>query len=167
MEHGSFLRHMTSAIVLFVFICLSNSCNSHGKGMQKVPSISLLPKGDLIIGGNFTGKVWLNRLVESDTVFNINAGNVTFEAGARTHWHYHPGGQILLVTEGKGRYQEEGLPVKTIRKGEVIRCEPSVRHWHGASPDSAITHIAIGTNQQKGAVVWLKPVTDQEYDAIR
>jgi hypothetical protein len=57
MEHGSFLRHMTSAIVLFVFICLSNSCNSHGKGMQKVPSNSLLPKGDLIIGGNFTGKV--------------------------------------------------------------------------------------------------------------
>ncbi len=131
--------------------------------MGKESSTFRLPKGDPIIGGNFTGKVWLNRLVESDTTYNINAGYVSFAPGARTHWHYHPGGQILWVMAGKGLYQEKGSPVQTIREGDMVKCSPGVPHWHGAAPDSGMTHLAIGTHQQKGAVVWLKPVTDQEY----
>ena len=132
--------------------------------MDKESSTFMLPKGDSIIGGNFTGKVWLNRLVESDTSYNINAGCVTFAPGARTHWHYHPGGQILWVISGEGRYQEEGSPVQTIREGDVVKCKPGVPHWHGAAPDSSMVHVAIGTHQHKGAVVWLKPVTDREYN---
>jgi 4-carboxymuconolactone decarboxylase len=122
-----------------------------------------LSKGEKITSANFTGTVWLNMLVSADTTFNINAGNVTFEPGARTNWHSHPGGQILLVTSGKGRYQEQGKPIREIRQGDVIKCEPNVPHWHGAAPDCEMSHIAIGTNQDKGAVKWLEPVTEKAY----
>ena len=72
-------------------------------------------------------------LVTNDTTFNTSIGNVTFEPGARTNWHYHPGGQILLVTSGIGRYQEKGKPVRELRKGDIVKCEPNIIHWHGAS----------------------------------
>lgn len=121
------------------------------------------PKGMRTDNTHFTGIVWLHMLVNTDATHNINAGNVTFEAGSRTNWHYHPGGQVLLVTNGKGLYQEEGKSVQEIKQGEVIKCAPNISHWHGAAPDSEMTHIAIGTNQDKGAVVWLAPVTDKEY----
>ena len=122
-----------------------------------------LPKGEKVVSPHFTGTVWLHLYVNSDTIYNINTGHVTFEPGARTNWHIHPGGQILLVTRGKGRYQEEGQPVREIKKGDVIHCTPDVKHWHGAAPDSELSHIAIGANQNKGAVKWLEPVTDKEY----
>jgi quercetin dioxygenase-like cupin family protein len=102
-------------------------------------------------------------LVNSDSIFHTSIGNVTFEPGAKTKWHYHPGGQILLVTSGKGGYQEQGKPVRELRKGEVITCAPNIPHWHGAAPDSELTHVAIGPNTDKGAVVWLNPVSDEEY----
>jgi len=124
---------------------------------------TIFPKGEKVISPHFTGTVWLQQLVHSDTIHHVNAGNVTFEPGARTNWHLHPGGQILLVTNGKGRYQEEGKPVVEIRKGDVIKCDPNVKHWHGAAPDSILSHIAIGTNQHYGAVKWMEPVTDTQY----
>jgi quercetin dioxygenase-like cupin family protein len=164
MQHRSFQRIISSSILFSVIISLSISCNSHENAMDKEYSNFKLRKGEPINGGNFTGKVWLNRLVESDTTYNINAGYVTFAPRARTHWHYHPGGQILWVIAGKGLYQEEGAPVQTIREGDVVKCTPGVPHWHGAAPDSGMTHMAIGTQQHKGAVVWLKPVTDREYN---
>jgi hypothetical protein len=126
-------------------------------------SSEILPKGEKIASPNFTGTVWLNMLVGADTTFNINAGNVTFEPGARTNWHSHPGGQVLLVTSGNGRYQEKGKSVIEIKQGDVIKCDPNIPHWHGAAPDSKMSHIAIGTNQDKGAVKWLEPVTEKEY----
>lgn len=122
-----------------------------------------LPKGEKVVSPHFTGTVWLHMFLNSDSTFNINTGNVTFEPGARTNWHIHPGGQMLLVVSGKGRYQEEGQPVREIQQGDVIKCTPNVRHWHGAAPHSEMSHIAIGTNQDKGAVKWLEPVTDKEY----
>ncbi len=119
--------------------------------------------GNQVANGNFTGTVWLQMLVPSDTTYNSNIGSVTFAPGARTNWHYHPGGQLLLVTKGKGLYQEKGKPVQQITKGDVIKCLPNVIHWHGATPNETMTHIAIGTNTQKGNVVWLQNVTDSEY----
>lgn len=120
-------------------------------------------KGEKVENDNFKGTVWVNYLAETDTVHNVNIGSVTFEPGARTNWHYHKGGQILLVTDGKGLYQEKGRPVEIIEKGAVMKCPPNVEHWHGATPTDAMTHIAIGTNTQIGGAVWLKPVTDEEY----
>ncbi len=125
---------------------------------------SIFPKGEPASPDYFTGKVWLNTLVPNDTTFNSVIGSVTFEAGARNNWHFHPGGQILMVTEGVGYYQERGKPIQLIRKGDVIKILPDVIHWHGASADHAMNHIAISTNTQKGIVTWLEKVTDEEYN---
>lgn len=129
----------------------------------EMTSPHVFPKGEKVVNSHFTGTVWLHMLVNTDTTLYLNAGHVTFAPGARTHWHRHPGGQILLVTSGKGRYQEQGKPVIEIRQGDVIQCNPNVKHWHGAAPDSELSHIAIGPNQDKGAVEWLEAVTEKEY----
>jgi 4-carboxymuconolactone decarboxylase len=113
------------------------------------------------------GAAWVQMLVANDTTFNTSVGHVTFEQGTRTAWHYHPGGQILLVTNGIGRYQEKGKSVRELRKGDVIKCEPSITHWHGASPDGELSHITIGTNPNRPPVIWLQPVTDAEYNNIQ
>ncbi len=123
----------------------------------------VFPQGNKITNDNFSGNVRLSMLVENDTTYNAQIGNVTFEPGARTRWHYHPGGQILLVIEGKGLYQEKGKPIQIIKKGDVIKCPPNTVHWHGATPTDAMVHIAISTNAGKGNVVWLEKVSDTEY----
>lgn len=123
----------------------------------------VFPKGEQINNQNFTGTAWLQQLVLSDSLNAAQVGNVTFEPGARTKWHFHPGGQILLVMDGVGYYQEKGSPKKILRKGDVVKCPPNVPHWHGASPDAAFIQIAI-TNALKGTTaVWLQAVTDEEY----
>jgi quercetin dioxygenase-like cupin family protein len=121
------------------------------------------PKGEKITNNNFTGTAWVYMMITPDDTYNTSIGNVTFEPGARTNWHKHPGGQILLVTDGKGFYQEKGKPAQPIQKGNVVRIPPDTEHWHGASSGNSLTHIAISPNQQKGSVEWLQPVTDAEY----
>lgn len=115
----------------------------------------------------FTGTVWVNMLVEQKEGFGHTAGTVTFEPGARTNWHRHPGGQVLLVISGKGYYQEKGVPVKIIYKGDVVKCPAGIEHWHGASPDTEMSHVAISSNMEKGAVVWGGKVTDEQYKSFR
>ena len=112
----------------------------------------------------FTGIVWVRLLLPNDPALNCQIANVVFEPGARNNWHTHPGGQILIVTDGIGYYQEKGKPIQLIRKGNVVNIPPDVEHWHGASHDSEFTHIAINPNTQKGIVVWLERVTDEEYN---
>ena len=112
----------------------------------------------------FTGKTYLNMLVMNDEVWNSSIGNVTFEKGARTNWHKHSGGQILLVVAGEGRYQERGKPIQILRVGDVVKIAPHVEHWHGASPHSDFAHIAISTNLPTNSVTWLEPVSDTEYN---
>lgn len=120
---------------------------------------TLFEKGEKLNSENFTGTVYLKMLTINDKENLLTVGNVTFEAGARTNWHLHPAGQILLVTDGTGYYQEKGQPKKIVRKGDVIKCLPNVEHWHGASVDSDFSHLAI-SNNDKGSVVWLLPVSD-------
>ena len=121
------------------------------------------PKGEKISNSNFTGTAYVYMLITPDNIYNASIGNVTFEPKARTNWHKHPGGQILLVTDGKGFYQEKGKPAQLIRKGDVVRIPPDTEHWHGAAPDSGLTHVAISPNLEKGSVNWMQPVTDEEY----
>jgi quercetin dioxygenase-like cupin family protein len=124
---------------------------------------TIFPQGKKT-AANFTGTVWVQPVVAKDSIFNLVAGSVTFEPGARSYWHTHNAGQILLVTGGTGYTQEKGKPIQIIHKGDVILCPPNVEHWHGASPGSAMTHISLNPNADKGVVTWLRPVTDAEYN---
>ena len=122
----------------------------------------VFPKGEKITNYNFTGTAYLQMLIATDSLNATAIGNVTFEPSARTKWHSHPGGQILLVTAGVGYYQEKGQPKKILRKGDAIKCPPNVPHWHGASADTAFVQLAV-TNNEKGPVVWMEKVTDSHY----
>ena len=125
---------------------------------------TLFPKGEKASPDYFTGNTWVTTLVAANDGLNTVIGNVTFDAGARNNWHTHPGGQILLATDGVGCYQEKGKPIQTLHKGDVVKIAPDVIHWHGASPGNAFTHIAINPNIQNGIVDWMERVTDEEYN---
>jgi len=133
--------------------------------MDRVHEIhqTLFPKGEQAPPDYFTGTAWLKVLVQNDDFFNCSVGHVTFEPGARNNWHTHPGGQILIITEGTGYYQEKDKSIQLIEKGDVIRILPGVIHWHGATPHSQMMHLAINPNAQNGVVNWLQPVTAEEY----
>jgi quercetin dioxygenase-like cupin family protein len=124
----------------------------------------IFPKGKKITNDNFTGTAYLQPLIAADNLNATAVGNVTFEPGARSKWHSHPAGQILLVIDGVGYYQEKGQPKKILRKGDVIKCPPNIPHWHGASNDQIFIQVAI-TSSQNGATVWMQPVTDEEYNS--
>ena len=126
---------------------------------------AIFPKGEKAPADNFTGTVYVQMLAPKTENNNFSIGSVTFEPGARSNWHTHPAGQTLLVTEGKGLYQEKGKPVRTINKGDVVICDADIEHWHGASPESGMTHVAITNYKGDSNVTWLKPVTDEEYKA--
>jgi len=128
---------------------------------------TLFPKGDSAPAEYFLGNVWVRTLVSADDQLNTAVANVVFEAGARNNWHTHPGGQILIATEGIGYYQEKGKPIQLLHRGDVVKILPDILHWHGASRDSAFTHIAINPNTQNGMVVWLQRVTDNEYNSFK
>ncbi len=139
---------------------VSCSQKTHSENTQNKELI--FAKGEKITNSNFTGDVYLNNLVEADSLNQNAVGSVTFAPGARTRWHSHPAGQIILALDGVGYYQEEGKEKVIIRKGETVKCPADIPHWHGASADSAFVQIAI-TGREKGETKWLKPVTDAEY----
>ncbi len=123
---------------------------------------SIFPKGKVATVDNHTGTVWLTELSKSDDVFDFSLAQATFAPGAKLDWHIHPGGQILLITEGIGFYQEKGKPVQIVHKGDVLKCAPGVPHWHGAAPESTFAYIAVSPTQ-RGETKWLQRVTDEEY----
>jgi quercetin dioxygenase-like cupin family protein len=113
----------------------------------------------------FTGSVRVDRLFEAPEPARVRCAHVTFEPGARTAWHTHPLGQTLIVTSGLGRVQREGGPIEEIRAGDVVWFEPGEKHWHGASPGTAMTHIAIQEALNGSPVDWMEQVTDAQYGA--
>ncbi len=127
----------------------------------------IFPKGEKTSSEYFTGTAWLNILVPQDETGSYAVGNVHFEPGCRNNWHTHPAGQILLVTDGKGYYQERGNPARPLVKGDVVMIPSHIEHWHGAAKNSSFTHIAITNNTKQGAVKWLAPVTDEEYTSCQ
>lgn len=110
---------------------------------------------------------WFTGVVRIDSPFDggghLSGATVTFEPGARTNWHTHPRGQTLLVVSGLGRVQRDGGPVEEIRPGDIVWFDPDERHWHGAAPDCAMSHIAIAEKEAGEAVTWLEPVGDADY----
>ena len=111
----------------------------------------------------FTGSVRVDPLFQPPAPATVRGASVTFEPGARTAWHTHPLGQTLIVTSGLGWAQHQGGPVEEIRPGDVVWFAPNEKHWHGASPTTAMTHIAIQEKKDGKVVDWLEKVTDAEY----
>jgi quercetin dioxygenase-like cupin family protein len=111
----------------------------------------------------FTGNVRIEPLFEAPEPSRVRSANVTFQPGARTAWHTHPLGQTLIVTSGHGWTQCWGGAVEEIRPGDVIWCPPGVKHWHGATPGSAMTHIAIQEALNGKVVDWMEHVSDEQY----
>jgi quercetin dioxygenase-like cupin family protein len=112
---------------------------------------------------NFSGSVRVDPLFGAHAPSTTSGGAVTFEPGARSAWHTHPAGQVLIVTAGVGRVQQWGGPVQEIRPGDVIWTPPGVKHWHGAAPTTAVTHIAIQDAVGGKNVEWLEKVSDAQY----
>jgi quercetin dioxygenase-like cupin family protein len=128
-------------------------------------STAVFPKGDRASGEIFSNTVWVKMLVtDEEKIFDMQVYNVTFEPAGRTHWHSHPGGQILFVTSGKGYYHEKGKPAQLLNKGDVVTIPPDVVHWHGAAPEVEFVHLGMSTQVHLGPAKWLGPVTDKEYN---
>jgi len=122
---------------------------------------SNFPKGEISTADDHTGNIWLNEISKPDSILNYSIAVATYAPGAKLDWHIHPAGQVLVITEGTGYYQEKGKPKRIVHKGDVIKCSPGVEHWHGASPESNFAYFAV-TPAQNGKTIWLKRVTDEE-----
>lgn len=149
--------------LLYLTVLLSTMLSIHATAQET----SIFSKGE--IGKNtddYTGTIWLNELSKPDSIFNFSITQAVYAPGSRLNWHIHPGGQILLITEGTGYYQEKGKPVRIVHKGDVIKCPPGVAHWHASAPNSSFAYIAI-TPTDKGKTIWLQRVTDEEYNSIK
>ncbi len=114
--------------------------------------------------GTFTGTVRIDPLFDQPEPSRILGASVTFEPCARTFWHTHPLGQTLIVTAGRGRVQRWGGPIEAIQPGDVVWIEPGEKHWHGAAPSTAMTHVAIVEKLAGSGVDWIEPVSDEQYN---
>ena len=154
--------------IIAAALLAAGTCNRiNARNMEKPKKISVFPVGDKLpetFSKYFVGQAYLARLTRNGAL-NCPISNVTFEPGCRNNWHSHTGGQILVAVGGRGYYQAEGEPARELLPGDVVEIAPDAVHWHGAAPDSEFTHIAIGTQLDKGGVTWLEPVTDEEYNS--
>jgi len=115
----------------------------------------------------FTGSVRVTPLVQGQEPSCLVCASVSFDASSRSAWHTHPRGQLLVVTEGRGLIQEWGKPIQQIQKGDVIWTPPGVKHWHGAAPETSMTHTAIQESLNGKVVDWMEKVSDDEYGAAQ
>jgi quercetin dioxygenase-like cupin family protein len=159
--HSSFFRAALGLALLTFLVALASSGQStSAAGSGPGP---IFAKGKPALTANFTGRVWVQELVGTGDKYPCAAGSVQFAPGARTHWHTHPAGQILLVVEGTGHYQEKGQRLRLLHKGDVIKAPAGVEHWHGAALRTAMTHVAINPDVAALPVVWGRAVTETEY----
>jgi quercetin dioxygenase-like cupin family protein len=154
-----------ASVLLLLFTLIS--CNGDKDQSQHQRSDAseetIFPKGELGPATNFTGNAYNFGLVANDSTYNTLVGNVYFEKNARSNWHIHPSGQILIVLDGEGYHQLEGQPKQIMKKGDVIKCPAKVKHWHGATENSTLTQMYILPKTENGIVTWLEPVTDVQY----
>ena len=123
----------------------------------------IFPAGERFDNENFSGEVWLKML----TGMPCPVANVTFAPACRNNWHTHRGVQILLVTAGRGYYQEWGKEARELRAGDVVEIPAEVKHWHGAAPNSWFSHIAMEIHPELGPATWLEPVSEEEYGKLK
>ena len=154
---------LSTMLNLLLSMTLFTSCSHGGKTMSKS---TVFPKGDKAPKEVFTNTTWVKMLhTDEGGAFDTQVYNVTFEPAARTFWHSHPGGQILLITEGVGYYQQKDKPAQRLEPGDVVAIPANVVHWHGAAPESQFVHLGMSTQVHLGPAKWFGPVKDEEYRA--
>ena len=152
-----------AGVILILTIMASCAIN---KGEIKMKN-EIFAKGQKAGNQIFTNTVWVQMLeMDKENIYDTQVYNVTFEPGGRTHWHSHPGGQILLITKGTGYYQEKGKPAQILKPGDTVSIPPNVNHWHGAAPDCEFVHLGMSTKVHLGPAEWFGPVTDEEYAEV-
>ncbi|WP_160070206.1 cupin domain-containing protein [Sphingobacterium bovisgrunnientis] len=124
---------------------------------------SIFPLGEKAKNVNHTGDVWLRELHSADGKINSQISVAVFAPNAKLNWHTHTAGQILIITDGKGYYQERGKPVQIVKKGDVVKCLPDVEHWHGSTPTTGVTYVAVSP---KSKTNWMDVVDDSGYQNI-
>lgn len=137
-----------------------------GQEMKTIYVVRADPDGNYKApASNFTGLAEVQRLFPArDNQMNISGGYVSFEAGARTNWHTHPRGQMIIITEGAGRVQQWGGPMIEVHVGDVVWFPPEIKHWHGTAPNRAMTHISLAEIYEEKSSTWLERVTDEQYN---
>ena len=144
---------------IYITILLFASMTTHVIAQDQ----SIFTVGEKAKNVNHTGDVWLRELNAADNHVNSQISLAVFAPNAKLNWHTHSGGQVLLITEGVGYYQEKGKPVQIVHKGDVVKCLPDVEHWHGSTPKTGVTYIAVSP---KSTTKWLHPVTEEEYQKL-
>lgn len=159
------MRHLRNPILvgIIAITAIAFGCNNQKKEVVEKEVAHVFEKGNLAPSKFFTGNAYVTGLIDNDSVFTTAGGEVFFEAGARSNWHSHPSGQILIVTAGVGYHQIIGQPIEIIDKGDVVKCPPDTLHWHGASKDASMSHIYLVPNTENGIVEWEDAVTEEEY----
>ena len=156
-------------------MCTALGASVTGSQDQATPSAADVPTQHITRAGeqastvgpaeSFTGRVRVDPVFPINAILKASGAYVTFEPGAHSAWHTHPAGQQLVVVSGVGLTQEWGKPVQVIRPGDVVWCPPGVKHWHGAAPTTAMTHLAVTGSVDGKSVTWMEHVTDDQYHA--
>ena len=132
-----------------------------------INTTSMFPQGQKLPNDQFTGDAYLSALVARDKNNDFTVGSLIYEPTTRSYWHSHPKGQILIILEGEGFYQEKGKPARVIKKGDVVVAPENVPHWHGASATIRMVDVAITNFKDDEQATWLQPVTDKEYNSVK
>jgi 4-carboxymuconolactone decarboxylase len=162
MRNGLTAEQLHEAVALITEKVGKTEGDSAAAVLQKVLGTNVTIPSAIRPAPNMTGNVFVQIMATGDSALNVSVANVSFAAGARSYWHSHEAGQILIVTQGRGYYQEEGKPSRLIKAGETIKCPANVSHWHGASSTAGMTHTSITSRTAR--VNWMQPVTEQEYN---
>jgi quercetin dioxygenase-like cupin family protein len=156
---------VVSTLLSFLILSAANAQPNHGD--KKMQNITITRSGSQPSSQGqaeyFTGSVRVDPLFSVEQPSRMAGARVTFEPGARTAWHTHPLGQTLIVTTGTGWVQQQGGPVEEFREGDVVRIPPGVKHWHGATPTTRMTHIAVQEQLDGKVVDWMEHVSDEQY----
>lgn len=159
-----FIQTKVAILGTLLFIISCNNSENTNKMKTTIPTISVFSQGEenTAFAQYFTGKSYVAQLTSNDSI-NVPILNVTFEPGCRNNWHSHTGGQVLIVVGGEGLYQERGKPARRIKPGDIIEIAPNTEHWHGATANHWLSHLAIIGNPKTNENTWLEAVTDEVY----
>lgn len=150
---------MSRTLIALAALCVATGAQAQQMELSPNGSRAGMPGPS----ATFTGSVYVEPMFPARDAFAVSGGKVTFMPGARSHWHTHPIGQVLVVTDGTGWVQEDGQRKHVMRPGDVVWCPPGVKHWHGATDTTAVTHTALTGVEGGSAVTWMEPVTDAQF----